>query len=52
MNIKSLVAGSLKSVENIDENNTKNNNIITEDELNDMLFKGIKSKNVSKEALS
>ena len=53
MDIKFLVAGSLKSVENSAENNIKNNvNIMIDDELDDMLFKGIKSRDVFKEALT
>ena len=52
MNIKPLVTSSSKSVENINENNIKNNNIITKNELNNILFKGIKPKNVSKEVFS
>ena len=51
MNTKSLVASLSKSVEKIDENNIKNNNIIINNELNNILFKGINSKNVSKETL-
>ena len=52
MNTKPPVAGSSKSVENIDENNIKNNNTMTDDELNNMLFKGINPKDVFKETLS
>ena len=54
MNIKIPIAGSLKSVENIDENNTKNVNIITKltkYKLKNMLFNKIILKNEIKETL-
>ena len=51
MNIKSLVTDSLKVVENIIENNIKNN-IIIKRELNNILFKEIKSKKEIKETLT
>ena len=55
MNIKILVAGSLKSVENIDKNNIKNNiniNIISEDKLNIKLLKELNLKEEIKETLT
>ena len=46
MNIKTLIANSSKSVENIVENNIKNdiNNIIIERELNNILLKEVDLK--------
>ena len=47
MNIKFFITNSSKSVENIDENNIKNNiniNIITKRELNNILFKEVNLK--------
>ena len=54
MNIKILVTNSLKSVENINKNNIKNdiNNIITERKLNNMLFKEVDLKKEIIETLS
>ena len=55
MNIKTPVASSLKSVENIDENNIKNNiniNIISEDKLNIKLLKEFNLKEEIKETLT
>ena len=53
MNIKTLVASSLKSVENIDENNIKIDiNIIIENKLNVKLLKKFKLKEEIKETLT
>ena len=54
MNTKTPVAGSLKSVENIDENikNNININIISEDELNIKLSKEFNLKEEIKETLT
>ena len=53
MNTKPPVTGSSKSVENTTENNIKNNiNIMTEDELNIKLSRGVKFKEETKETLT
>ena len=51
MNIKTPTTDSLKQFENNIKNNI-NNNIITKQELNNILFKEIKLKNVFKETLT
>ena len=52
MNIKIFIVDSLKSVENLAKNNIKINvNIIINNELNDILSQGIKSRDVSKNTL-
>ena len=55
MNTKTPVAGSSKSVENINKNNTKNNtntNIMSEDKLNTKLLKELNPKEETKETLT
>ena len=54
MDIKPSVAGSSKSVEDITENNTKNNinNTMTERELNNMLSKGVDPKKETIETIT
>lgn len=52
MNIKTLIVDSLKSVENLAENNIKINvNTIINNELNNMLSQGIKPRDVFKNTL-